>query len=57
MEFKDFIELLEDSKDIKLYWYQKLYIEYLNKWWTYMKESNPHLEAHVLWESIYKGRF
>ena len=56
MEYKDFLELI-NTEDIKLHWYQELSLKYLNKWWTHMKESNPHLEEKVLWESIYKGRF
>ena len=62
MSFKEFLELSEYERyeyltGFKLYWYQKLYIKFLNKWWTSMRESNPHLKANVLWESIYKGRF
>lgn len=63
MEFKDFLESSEDKRfeyftdNLNLYYWQKLYIKFINKWWTHIKESNPHLEGYVLWESIYKGRF
>lgn len=64
-EFKKFLEMSEDERfEIyvnlvggKLYPWQKLYIKYLNKWWSHMRKMNPHLRADVLWESIYKGRF
>ena len=60
--FAEFLELPENERfeyltGHKLRLYQKLYIKYLNKWWTFWRNSNPHLEAHVLWKSIYKGRF
>ena len=59
---REFLALSEDEQfeyltGIKLNWFQKLKIKFLTKWWSYMKKSNPHLEPHVLWESIYKGRF
>lgn len=62
-EYEKFLELSEDERfeyliaGIKLHWYQRLYIKIFNKWWTYMRNENPHLAAKVLWESIYKGRF
>ena len=62
MSFEEFLELPEYERyeyltGFKLYWYQKLYIKFLDKWWTSWRKSNPHLKANVLWESIYKGRF
>lgn len=61
-EFAKFLELSEEERfeyltGTKLYFYQKLYIKFLNKWWTYMRKENPHLRTIDLWESIYKGRF
>ena len=65
-DFSKFLELSEDKRfeylikeltGTKLYLWQKLYIKHINKWWTHMKESNPHLEPYILWESICKGRF
>lgn len=61
-EFKKFLEMSEEERfeyltDTKLYFYRKLYIKFLNKWWTFMRKANPHLRAIDLWESIYKGRF
>lgn len=60
--FAKFLEMPEDERfeyftGIKLYWWQKLYIRFLNKWWTLMRKANPHLRAIDLWESIYKGRY
>jgi hypothetical protein len=64
-EFAKFLELPEDNRfeilcnkmSVKMYWWQRIYIRYVNQWWTYMREANPHLRAITLWESIYKGRF
>jgi len=60
--YAKFLELPEEKRfeyltGTKLHWYQKLYVKFLNKWWTYMRKVNPYLRAIVLWESIYKGRF
>lgn len=62
IEYAKFLELPEDKRfeyltETELYWWQKLYIKFLNKWWTSMRKTNPHLTAIDLWESIYKGRF
>lgn len=61
-EFAKFLELPESERleyltGVKLTLWQCLWIKYINKWWTRMKDANPHLQAHILWESIYKGRF
>ena len=61
-EFAKFLELSEEERfeyltDTKLYFYQKLYIKFLNKWWTYIRKENQRLRGIVLWESCYKGRF
>lgn len=61
-KYAEFLELPEDDRfeyltGVKLYWWQKLYIKLLNKWWTSWRKANPHLRAIDLWESIYKGRF
>lgn len=61
-EFAKFLELPESERleyltDVKLTLWQRLWIKYINKWWTRMEKANPHLQAHILWESIYKGRF
>ena len=60
--FKKFLEMPEEEQfeyltGIKLNWFQRLEIKFLTKWWANMKRLNSHLEPHVLWESIYKGRF
>lgn len=64
-EFRKFLEMSEDERfetylnlmGVKLYPWQKLYIKYINKWWSHMRKMNPHLRSDVLWESIYKGRY
>ena len=61
-EFAKFLEMSEDDRfeyltGTKLYLWQKLYIKFLNKWWSHIQEINPHMKAIVLWESIYKGRY
>jgi hypothetical protein len=64
-EFAKFLALPEDNRleilcshmGVKLHLWQRIYIRHINKWWTYMRETNPHLRAVTLWESIYKGRF
>lgn len=61
-EFKTFLEMSEDERfeyltETKLHIWQKLYIKFINKWWSHMRKMNPHLEPYILWESIYKGRF
>lgn len=61
-EFAKFLELPEEDRfeyltGTKLYFYQRLYIKLLNKWWTFLRKVNPHMRAYDLWESIYKGRF
>lgn len=60
--FAKFLELPEDERlqellGIKLRWYQRIYIRYLNKWWSAMRRSNPKMKAIYLLESIRKGRF
>lgn len=60
--FKKFLELPEDERfeyliGTKLNWWQKMQIKHLNKWWTSMKNTNPHLRGIDLWESMYKGRY
>ena len=62
MSYEEFLELPENDRfeyltNIKLNWWQRMYIKLLNKWWTFWRNSNPDLKAIVLWESIYKGRF
>lgn len=44
-KFAEFLEVPEDKRfeyftGIKLYWWQKLYIKFLNKWWTSMQKRN-----------------
>ena len=61
-DFKKFLTMPEEEQyeyltRIKLNWFQRLEIKFLTKWWTSMKKYNSHLEPHVLWENIYKGRF
>lgn len=48
---------LELLMGYQLYFWQKLYIHYLNKWWTSWRKANPNQKPYVLWESMYKGRF
>ena len=60
--YAKFLEMSEDKRfgcltGIKLSWWKKLYIKFLNKWWTSWRNTNPYLRAIDLWESIYKGRF
>lgn len=61
--YAKFLELPEDERfeylitGTKLYLWQKLYIKFLNKWWTSIRKANPDLRTIDLWESIYKGRF
>lgn len=60
--YAEFLERSEDERfeyltGTKLHWWQKLYIKFLNKWWTSMRRDNPGIAAHILWESIIKGRF
>ena len=65
MELNTFVEFLEAPEyerfkyltSIKLNWWQRLEIKLANKWWTYMRQCNPHLRVFDLWESVYKGRF
>jgi hypothetical protein len=61
-DFKKFLAMPEEEQfkyltKIKLNWFQRLEIKFLTKWWLNIRKSNPDLEPHVLWESIYKGRF
>ena len=61
-DFAKFLELPEDKRfeiltGIKLYWWQKLDIWIINKWWSRWRKMCPDLRAFDLWESIYKGRF
>lgn len=61
-DFKKFLAMLEEEQfeyltGIKLNWFQRLEIKFLTKWWSNIRKLNPHLEPHILWESIYKGRF
>jgi hypothetical protein len=60
--FADFLDLPEADRfnffnRIKLHWWQRIQIKFINKWWTAMRNSNPGIQAITLWESIYKGRF
>ena len=62
MSFEEFLELPEEKRfeyltGVNLYYWQKLYIKFLNKWWTFWRKANPHLRAIDLWKSMYKGRF
>ena len=65
MDINAFVKFLETEEDkrfeyltsTKLYWWQRLEIKFINKWWTYMRQCNPHLRVFDLWESVYKGRF
>lgn len=62
MSYEEFLELPENDRfeyltNIKLNWWQRMYIKLLNKWWTFWRNEHPDLKAIVLWESIYKGRF
>ena len=62
MSFEEFLELPEHERyeyltGSKLHWYQKLCIKFLNKWWTSIRNANPHLRGIDLWESLYKGRY
>ena len=48
--YAKFLELPEDERfeyltGTKLYWHQKLYIKFLNKWWTFMRKANLHLRG------------
>lgn len=62
--FKRFLALPEHErlKELlglkKFPWYQKLYLWYLNKWWSRMRRwaASPK-DPYNLWESLYKGRF
>lgn len=61
-EFEKFLELSENERyehltKTKLHWWGKLYIKFINKWWTFIRKDNMHLGALTLWESIRKGRF
>ena len=61
-KFNRFLELPEDKRfeyltGIKLNWFQRMHIKYLNKWWTSIRNANPHLRGFDLWESMYKGRY
>lgn len=61
-DFNKFLELPEDKRfeyltGSKLNWFQRMHIKYLNKWWTSIRNANPHLRGVDLWESLYKGRF
>ena len=60
--FAKFLELSEDESyeflnGMKLYWWQKLEIKLVNKWWTRWRRRSPSLRGIDLWESIYKSRF
>ena len=60
--FQKFLELPEYKRfeyltGTKLNWWQRMHIKHLNKWWTSMKNANPHLREIDLWESMYKGRY
>lgn len=60
--FAKFLELSEDERyeflaGMKLYWWQKLEIKLINKWWSVWRKMRPDLPGIVLWKSIYKGRF
>lgn len=63
MDYEEFLELSEDKRyeyltRTKTNWFQRMYIKYLNKWWTYIRRNaNPDLRGITIWESIYKGRF
>lgn len=62
MSFEEFLELPEEKRfeyltGIKLSYWQKLYIKFINKWWTCWRKANPHLRVVALLESIRKGRF
>lgn len=61
-KFVQFLELPEDKRleqlfNIKLTWYQRLVLRYVNRWWSEMKHDNQHLKAARLFESVRKGRF
>lgn len=61
-DFKHFLELPEEERfelltSYKLYWYQKIYIRMLNKWWSSMKKNNLNIEPMILFNGIYKARF
>ena len=61
-DFKRFLELPEDKRfecltGTKLNWWQRMRIKSINKWWTSVRNANPHLRGIDLWESIYKGRY
>lgn len=60
--YAEFLELPEDKRfeyltSIKLNWWKRLEVKILNKWWTYIRGTDPELKGIVLWESLYKGRF
>lgn len=61
-DYLKFLELSEAERydllmGCKLYWWQKLEIKFVNKWWTRMRRRFPDIRAIDLWESIYKSRF
>lgn len=60
--FNEFLEMSEDRRlerllGCNLYWYQRMYIRLISKWWSLWRDANPTLYAYDLWESIYKQRF
>ena len=62
MSFEEFLELPEHERfeyltSIKLSCWQKLYIKFLNKWWSCWRNEFPNVKGYILLESIRKGRF
>ena len=60
--FEKFLELPEDERfefitGVRLYWWQKIEVRLINKWWSRWRSTCPRLRAIDLWESIYKNRF
>lgn len=61
-KYKKFLEMSPDKQfealtGVNLYFWQRIMIRYLTKWWDMVRRLNPHIYAYDLWESIYKGRY
>lgn len=61
-DYAEFLKLPESRRyeiltGFKMNWWQKLWIKFLCKWWTYIRNIDPTIRAIDLWESLYNERF
>jgi hypothetical protein len=61
-EFNEFLSLpkLERIKlmtEANMHWWERVYVRWVNRWWTNMLKTNSRMEAIEIWESIRKDRW